>query len=305
MKKFIIKTLLLLLPVIILAIPVEYLLRDIPNVYSFKKQYLDGHSNELEILILGSSHTYYGINPVHFSKNTFNAGCSSQSLDFDLAILNKYQNNLNNLKIIILPVSCFSLFSNLEDRLVKNYALYYEMSTNSLSINSELLSFNLTINLMRLYRYYIRKDGNINCTKLGWGAEYHSKNAKDLQETGKTAAKRHTKNFSKSAQIFDEKLKILESFLELCNKRNIKLIFITTPAYYTYRENLDLEPLNKMLETINAFVKEHSNCYYFNWIEDMDFVAEDFYDADHLNEIGAEKLTKKLVRDIDSLGIMK
>jgi hypothetical protein len=55
-----------------------------------------------------------------------------------------------------------------------------------------------------------------------------------------------------------------------------------------------------MFDTLKDFV-EHTHCHYFNYSENPDFVASDFYDADHLNEIGAEKMSRKLARDIDSL----
>jgi len=306
MRKFIVKTLLLLLPLLILAISTEYLLQQIPNDYSYKKNYLDKYSEKIQILFLGSSHAYYGIDPVYFSQNTFNASHISQSLDFDLAILNKYQNNLDSVKIIVLPISYFTLWSKLgngaEAWRVKNYALYYGIKTKSMSNSFELLDNNFAINKDRLVNYYIKHKDNITCNYLGWGTNYNSKWKSDLQETGKTAAKRHTRDdiFSeKNAEVFEENLKTLSLFSEFCNQRNIKLIFLTTPTYYTYRENLNTEQLNKTIETINDFINSHSNCYYFNWFEDTDFVAEDFFDADHLSEIGAEKLSRKLSQHVE------
>jgi len=306
MRKFIIKTLLLLLPIAFLAVSMEYLLQQIPNDYACKKKYFDKHSEKIQTLILGSSHAYFGINPVYFSKNTFNASHVSQSLDFDLAILNKYQNNLGNLDIIVLPISYFTLFGKLENGQeawrVKNYTIYYGINAKSLSDCSELLSNKLKRNIYRLYGYYVKNKNDITCTELGWGTTYKSELAKDLQETGKTAAKRHTRGdilSEKNRKIFNENLNILKSFSEFCSQRNIKLIFLTTPTYHTYRENINADQRAKMVETINNFVSKHSNFHYFNWFEDIDFIEEDFYDADHLNEIGVEKLSRKLSQHID------
>ncbi|HRB69044.1 MAG TPA: hypothetical protein PLC92_02955, partial [Chitinophagales bacterium] len=79
-------------------ISLELLLRDIPNDYSFKKNYLNTNSNNIEVLFLGSSHIYYGINPEYISQKSFNAAHISQSLNFDLAILEKYKDRWTNLK---------------------------------------------------------------------------------------------------------------------------------------------------------------------------------------------------------------
>jgi len=301
MKKFIIKILLLLLPLFILAVPMEYLLRQIPNDYSYKRNYLDNNSSKIRTLIFGSSHAYYGLNPIYFSKNTFNASHISQSLDFDFAILNMYEKNLDSLQVIVLPISYFTLWGKLEDGSeswrVKNYIIYYGMHNTNLSDNFELLNNKFLINCFRLYKYYIKKQDDITCTKFGWGTTYKSEKAKDLEKTGKTAADRHTRKdmlSEKHVKIFEDNLKAINSFSEFCNQRNIKLIFLTTPTYHTYRENINAEQYKKMVDTLSNFVNTHSNCFYLNYFEDSDFVAKDFYDADHLNEIGAEKLSRKL-----------
>ena len=71
MRKFITKTIYISLPIIVIAIIMEILLRNIPNDYLFKKKYLDEYSSEIETLILGSSHSLYGFNPEYFTSKTF------------------------------------------------------------------------------------------------------------------------------------------------------------------------------------------------------------------------------------------
>ena len=287
----------LVFPIIVLFIIMEYSLRKIPNDYSNKKNYLDNHSGEIQILIFGSSNTYFGLNPVYFSHNAFNISHVTQSLDFDLKILKKYQDRFNSLNIIILPISYPTLWHKLENSIeswrAKNYTIYYGINTNLLTNNFELLSNPLSKNIERLMKYYLEKENDIACNTLGWGMIYKSENAVDLHETAKLAAKRHTVDIfsEENIKLFDKNLKVLNSFSEFCSQRNISLIFLTTPTCYTYREKIDYGQLNKMMNTINDFVKNHSNCYYFNFFENTDFVTEDFFDADHLNEIGAEKLS--------------
>ena len=77
---------------IVILVSLELLFRGIPNEYTFKKDYLDLHSNEIETLILGNSHNYYGLNPAYFNDyNTFNAAFTVQRTYFDLEILKKYK----------------------------------------------------------------------------------------------------------------------------------------------------------------------------------------------------------------------
>jgi len=298
MKRFVIKTMYISLPIFVVAILMEILLRSTPNDYLFKKQYLDKNSSRIETLILGSSHSFYGLNPEYFSSNTFNASHISQSLNYDFEILKKYKDKFKNLKTIILPISYFTLFGKLEagseSWRVKNYIIYYELnSSKSLVDYSEVLSNRINVNIKRIISYYVFGESTISCTDLGWGTICNSKNARDLAESGKTASKRHTVdiNSDKYQQIFQENIFILESIIQWSNKNNIKIMLFTPPAFETYRQNLNQEQLKITINTTSDICSKYDNCIYDNLLSDTNFVATDFFDADHLSDIGAKKLS--------------
>ncbi|HRD59050.1 MAG TPA: hypothetical protein PK504_13460 [Ferruginibacter sp.] len=311
MKKFIRKTSFFILPIFVVTLTMEILLRNIPNEYLYKKEYLDKHSNEIETLIFGSSHSFYGINPAYFSSKTFNIAHISQSLNFDYEILKKYQDNLHNLKTVILPISYFTLFNKLENWSeswrVKNYVIYYGMNvSNSLVDYAEVFSNQPKNNIKRLYDYYCRgnHDQSVTCSKLGWGTSYKSENSLDLVETGKAAAKRHTKDnihLEKDKNIFNANKSILNLFAKWAQERKITLIFITPPAFETYRKNINIEQLKVTFQTANKIAIEYDNCFYMNLFSDTSFAGKDFFDADHLSEIGAEKLSKLIDKKINEL----
>ena len=311
MKSFVFKLFLFSLPIAIFFASMEFLLRRIPNDYYYKKEYLDRHASEIQIINFGSSHAYYAINPEYFPKNAFNASHVAQRLDYDFEIFNKYKEIFNNLEIIILPISYFSFWIHQKDWgeawRVKNYAIYYGIGSNSFINNFEILSISFSNNTKRLKRYYLNGENEDTSNSLGWGTAFKSEDAQDVQSTGIVSIREGVGDVFSEENIktFNKSLKILNSFSEFCNQKNVKLIFLTIPCYDTYWENTDAVQRNKMFETINDFVREHSNCYYFNWSEDSDFVEKDFYNASHLNEIGAEKLTKKLNHAIDSLSNIK
>ena len=131
MRALFFKIFLFLLPVAVIFLILELLLRQIPNDYILKKEYLDKNSDSIQVLILGSSHSLHGLNPAYFKKRSFNAANYSQSLDYDLEILRKYENNWHQLEYVVLPVSYPSLFEKIEDSIeswrVKNYVLYYKI----------------------------------------------------------------------------------------------------------------------------------------------------------------------------------
>ena len=307
-KKFVLKTLLLLLPVAVIFIFFEYSLRQIPNDYTFKKSYLDSHAEKIQLLILGGSNSFLQLNPVYFSQNTFNAGHVSQTLDIDFEIFKKYREQFKELKMIVLPVSYFSLWAKLENSdeywRMKNYVIYYGLKGKKIDYYFELLSNTPGTSIKLFIQYYLKHKDNISCDHLGWGMIYRfTDDAMDLEKSGKERAQIQNKFIysTEGAKLFAENSKTLNTFAEMCHQNNIKLLFFTPPVFHSFLKNTDKEQLNKVFETINDIVERHRGCYYLNWLEDEDFVREDFFDADHVNEIGVEKLSKKLAGFIDSL----
>lgn len=283
----------------IMGIVMELLLRNIPNDYKLKNEYLDSNSHEIETLILGNSHSYYGLNPEYFYDRTYNASYVSQSLKYDLEILKKHENNFRRLKTIVLPISYFSLYSSLEDEAeswrIKNYTIYYGMkSYKSIRAHSELFSHEFSVNVKRIISHYLFDSSFVTSSYLGWGVNYSSGNATDLFESGNNAAKRHTKNIDseKYKEIYNDNTSILEAIIQWCKGNDVRIITLIPPTFETYRDKLDPGQLEKSISTIQDVCLNYDNCKFFNLHSDLNFTAKDFYDADHLSEIGAEKLSR-------------
>jgi hypothetical protein len=296
MKQFLKKTLLFGIPIIVCIVIMELVLRNIPNDYSYKRNYLDQNSNQIETLFLGSSHSLYAVNPEYLNSNSFNAAHVAQSLDYDVEILKKYANQMDKLKYIIVPIDYFSLYNRLETGVeywrIKNYTIYYGFDKSSGFVeNLELLNGKWSENSFRVYKYLWKKKSEISCNQRGWGTNYNSKNKQDLFVTAKAAAKRHAK---KSISFFDENVKIVDEIISIAKSKNVKVIFYTCPAYKTYVSQLNKEQLQKTYTTIKKIAHSNANVSYYEFLSDKSFDAKDFYDADHLNEIGAEKFSKKM-----------
>lgn len=291
MKRFLFHILKIILPILFFLLVLEVAIRKIPNDYQLKKEYLDQNAPEINTLILGSSHTFYGINPAYFSKKTFNAAYVSQTLDLDYEFLNSYQSKLKNLKTVIIPISYFSMFETLETDAerwrIKNYILYYGFENKyHFTDNYESLSNDIQLNVKKVVKHYALNKSFITSSDLGWGNNFNSKNKKTPR--GKYTAEKHTvKNFD----LYAANLKSLNGIITLCKKNNINIIFITTPTHKSYYQNLNKIQLEKTTKTISELLKNNSNCKYLNLLDSNKFSNEDFYDADHLNEIGAKKLS--------------
>lgn len=293
MKLFIRQAFFFVIPIALLLISIEYTIRQIPNDYSYKNNYLNNNSENIKILVLGNSHSFYGINPDYFSKHAFNAAYVSQSLKYDLFILNKYKNRLNSLNTLVLPISYFTLFSQLENGIedwrTKNYMIYYGCHYHyDLKYNLEIIGSAPSLVFKKIYQFFKRKNF-ITVSELGFGLAYSNSKQSDLIATGFEAARRHT---TSNLDLLGTNLLLLNELIERCKVKGINIILFTPPARKSYTSNLNKHQLAVMKSTINKIVQENSNVLYLDFMNDNRFVDDDFQDADHLNGIGAKKLTQ-------------
>jgi len=253
----------------------EVALRAIPNDYKQKRNYMDSHSDEIEVLVLGSSHSLYGINPKYFSQKTYNMAYVSQSLDLDYKILEKYQDRFKNLKTIIVDISYFSLYATLETGpeswRAKNYNIYYDIPTSKATNNFEVLTNKLDVNYSRMKSYYTKKIKNdkafIDSTftaKMynGWISLKPAKTTDDLEETGVAAAERHTYDITERSKVetHNEQTYVLGKIVNWSKQKNVKVVFVTTPTYKTYYSRINADQWDNTHKIIEDICRKNSNC---------------------------------------------
>ena len=308
MKRFIIRIVLfVLLPVGLSAAVCEFCLRRIPNDYSYKNEWLTNYASFIKILSLGSSHGFYGIESNCFSENAFNAAHVSQSIKYDHFIFSKFFDEMDSLKILILPISYFSMFGSgpengIEDWRTKYYSIYYGCKYHRFEPKYNLETYN-GLHLKNVKYSILGKADHRTCNDLGKGTTYALENrAENWEESGSIAAKRHTKTKIDTVILAKNKM-MVEEMINKCGQKNVFVVILTTPTYHTYRENLNRKQLDLMIEYCESFEKQYDNVYYLNLLADDRFQSDDFFDADHLNEFGALKLSRILQQTIDSLQI--
>ena len=293
MSSFFPRLLWFLSPLVLVILLMEVSLRSIPNDYIKKENIFTSRNGEIETLILGSSHCLYGLDPKYFDQSSFNLAHVSQTIDIDLAFLNKYLVDLKHLKTIVIRLSYPTLFERLgntsESWRVKNYNIYYGLDIPNPYFNrTEVFSNDLDVNISRLFNYYIKRESNINCSEYGWGNSFHSSVNNNLERSGIVSSRRHLIEDHQYFQICKNEL---AEMVSICEGHNIQLILFTPPGYVSYRNLLDERQLMMTVDTGEEFASQSEFCSYYNLLADSSFVEEDFYDADHLNEIGAKKLS--------------
>ena len=296
MKNFIIKlTLTFILPLILLLCALEWALRSIPNDYAFKDEMLSEKCAEVQLLSFGSSHGHYGIRPDCFNMPAFNMAMPSQSIKYDHFLFYKYIEKCPKLSYVILPVSYFSLVSELEDGAgwahAKGYTIYmgYEGNKYSPIYNLELINKEKYLGLMKCVGKPLTF---VTCDSLGWGNKREWGNQKpNCTGLAYNTVQYHSENIGASIEA---NVGRLTDIIKTCAERDIKVILLTTPTHESYYSLLDSTHLELTVQTCEKLAAEFANTTYLNLLKDSSFVEEDFYDPDHLNTIGATKLTQKL-----------
>ena len=265
--------------------------------YKYKNQWLTENASSLEVFVLGSSHTYSGIDPTVFTRKAFNGAHMSQDLNYDEFIFRKFAPEMDSLKYLILPVSYFTPYWKLEETpdhgRVKDYMLYYKCPFHPCDLQYRLEIHDGLRPLVAM-KALAGIDPKPFFTDLGQLNNYTLQLRKDnWKESGKAAAERHT-NPSLDDKLYTENLEHAEGIASLCEEMGVTLILLTTPTYRTYRDYLDPVQRAKLNEFCETIVSGHHNVVYLDLDEDNRFQEEDFYDADHLNELGARKLARIL-----------
>lgn len=304
MNQFLKRVIIWIFPILLIVAIAEYLLRKIPNDYQLKVNFYLSHASDIQTLILGNSHAYYDLNPAFFKKYTFNGAGVAQSLDLDADIFFKYENGFTELRYLIISISDMSFFFKLEDLnkwRVKNYAIYYNIHTScDPAENAEILSLPFSINRHRLISYYLHHEAAVTSSDLGYGVDHKSGQTTDLNAAATRTIQKHKVTDFRN---FEQQKAALGKMISFCHDKKIKVILFIPPGYSAYSSHVDSVQLGITLNTCRDFTRMYNNVYFFNLLKDTLFTESDYFDADHLNEIGAKKLSLKMDSILNQLAV--
>ena len=293
--KFIYKTfLLVLLPTLLFLAAYEIAYRNIPNSYSLKKEYLDRCADSIDLLILGSSHSFYGINPEYFTYNTFNAANVSQSLDYDAKIYDTWFKGKAYPRYVVLPISYFTLWGRvslgIEHWRSRKYSIYMGFGSWRDWFSPDGYEFQLGDRTV--LGYYVLGKDFVGCSDAGFGTIYRCGFGKDLYETSVSAAVRHSLMSAATAELCRNNIALIGDIIDDCAEHGKKVFFLITPTYIAYREALPAAQVRRTHEVLDSLHGAYpDNTAILDFSSDGRFAATDFYDGDHLCTDGAAKLS--------------
>lgn len=270
----------------------EYVVRQIPNEYKYKNDWMDQHAEEVETLILGSSHALDGINPDYLGENTYNLAFPGQTLKFDNYLFFRWANCYKNLRMVILPISYFSFFFLDMDQIRETYYSLY-MAYPSSTIELEMLCYGP---LKSKIEQYLEEKSN-NYQTNGWARK--SLSDKDMVNWKKDyiTASVVRKQTVDSWDCIIPNYCLISEIASYCKMHGIKFVLVTLPHTKEYNNYLRKKQLDKTMSLILSLQHQFS-LEFFDYREDDRFVDDDFFDESHLSDIGAEKFTKILMYDL-------
>lgn len=306
MKRFLISVFLLAITscfvITIVAIFEEYKIRQVPNPYKYKYEWMQKNAEEVEILVFGSSHTFYGIRPEFFENKAFSLSNVSQGFRQDQFLLEYWAHRYKNLKTVIFPISFFSWFGRGLEYGSESFRCRYYKIYMDCDLYPDISLYNLELSDIKTAKIKMNKykvnDKDFGCDAYGWGTTYNlSRKNIEIWNDGteaEAAVKRHT---VKSWDYIDQNYAYLKDIAEFCRSRQIQLVLITTPCWHAYYDNLNKEQLSKMYSLTHKLVNQYK-LLYLDYLKDKRFNSKDFFDSNHLSDIGAIKFTKILDHDI-------
>ena len=295
MQRFLLRTFLFLLPLLLLASLAEFTARSLPNSYRLKGTWMSQHAKTVETLVLGNSHAYYGIRPSMMKGEAFNLANVSQVPAYDLALLLRYAPLCPRLRQVIMVVDNSCLFDppleQSEPHRCTYYTLYMGVGPHSRwgRYGMELFQFDGLCEKLKAFA----QGTYTMCDSLGWGTDYTAaRSTFDVHDT-LSVSQRLQQHQCLNWQWVEANMLAVEKMAHYCQQQGIRFTVIQTPVCSLYNSGIPYaqrEAIRKLMHRLAT--QYHAEVLDFSC--DPRFSESDFFDADHLSDLGAAKLTHLL-----------
>lgn len=274
---------------------------------------LGNQVTNVQLANVGSSHGAYDFVYDSFTErgiSCFNFGHTSQTYEYDLALLAEYGRHLDKGCVLLIPVSYFS-FNNetanateaqalsvkyyhyLSPKNVPHYDLFTDIVTNRLPILSA------GEDLIKILP-------QTSLCLTAFAAEAPDLPAMDeaaVAEFANRAAQRFDRHFNNKEEYFlPEREEQLYAIINYCKEHELTPVLITTPFSVYYNAPVPEDFLDRFHSTINRIASD-TGVNYYDYSHDERFSdhLSLFSDSDHLNDAGAAYFTQLLAEEIPEL----
>ena len=251
--------------------------------------------NTIDALFLGNSEFSRGISPIkiwnEYGITSYNYGSSLQTMQvsyYKLKECLKYQTP----QVVVMEVNSFFDEETTEEayrRVIDNWRL--DDVKIATIFNKDIQLDNKISYVFPILRYHSRwnelKDNDFKSSKEKYKSVSYKGMPMIVKKNGYTGNKNYMENRNKKAIIPEQNLVYIEKIIDLCQKKNIKIIMTELPSPIVWS-------LDKNI-SVTEFANEHNIQFIdFNLMEkeiELNW-SDDTYDkGGHLNVYGAEKVS--------------
>lgn len=300
------------IPVIIAYTVLEILVSNIPTNYKIIGDYFDSHSQEIEVMSLGSSQVKCAFNPALCSQTAINFASTSQHHKEDFQILKGTIDRLPNLETVLFEVSYMHLeLPYHTNDYWKNtiYLKYYGVNAfERPTYFKDRLVFlsNPSFFFYKLRMHYFNKNEESQLNKFGFDTNRFEGTFKKLKYNESLIAKNTFKIYTnENLKIFKNNTAYLFKMLDYMQAKNLNVILCTLPLYKTYIKKRNPAIVHRRDSVLSVISEKYSNVILLKKETDtIHFTVKDFINENHLNPDGAKKFTALVNKKLDSLNSM-
>lgn len=270
------------------------------NDYSYKYNYIKNNP-AIKTLLIGHSHFENGLNPYLLGDSTFDCAMGGRGrwMGWDVQLAGKLYVTMPNLKTIIYPLSYSAPFesphyrkpvpSNVQEYLYfysRYMHAYYDRFPQNLFYSSALAFNKMGPN------YWVDK----NVDSLGYRPyKGQCENWKNMHNTNDVSF-----FVGEIADLcYQEYIGYMIQLAKTCYDNNIRFIVVTCPHSNAFLQNTHPDVLCKIFAVVDS-VRKFYPVDYYNYIDDEEFREDSlYYNASHLNSVGADLFAIRVRKDIN------
>lgn len=252
-------------------------------------KYFETYANEFEIIATGMSYVSHGLDTDRFKKKLFNFAKASQDLYFDYQIA-KFAIKLGkNIKYALIGLAPYSFHFDLSKaanecwRMVcycialdDTHNFWMPSSKIKKIFNPKFFSLELPIEDLDLNN---TNGDKIKMQQMNLGARIRTRDRAEVW---------NNRNYPETRA---ENIKIFDDYLTLCEKNKICPIVFLPPMSEGYRKHFSKEKLAEFYQIISAAIEKYPSAIFVDGWKIPQFADIDFFNADHLNRLGAAKFS--------------
>lgn len=293
MKKFLRHIALFLLPLLIIAVVLEFVAESLPNSYTYKRTYMEQKGAEIRTLILGSSNAYDGLNP-SVLPNAFNLANSSQTLEDDYRLLAKYIDSMDSLNTVVLGLGYHSLALTTHANRRMYYTIYMDLYPRWPLSEYSLEVFNLELLLKKITKYTVSQD-IMRCDSLGQrvghtreaverGTEFWNRDVEGMVDNDKMSVNRQW-------ETIDANYWMICQMVDMCNTRGVTPVIVVLPVMEEYKKRLPIDQV-VLYEDLLQSLDSVAICIDAS---EWEIPKDGWYNATHLTKEASEEFTRRLL----------